>query len=250
MNELKRKILIGGILIASATPVFASEEGVVRARIGLSSNDFSTIWSGGDLKTDYISLNFGVTYITPNAFYFDLGVKQDTSASWNTVELNEGFNDGKDEDYSRDDITLTIGKALDNGVQIFAGYQDSSANITLPNIWVESGYVEEEEIDVNGFFVGVGKSFKIGEGSFNLNASYGWMDGTLVDANGNDWDSTDGGGYSLGASYTRFLTESISLNLELKRQKYSYDYDTEGAIILTSGDDQMTMVGVNLVYQF
>ena len=45
------------------------------------------------------------------------------------------------------------------------------------------------------------------------------MDGTLVDAEGRSWDSTDGDGYSLGASYTRFLTESFSLNFEVKKQK-------------------------------
>ena len=52
------------------------------------------------------------------------------------VEPN--LNDGKDEDYSRTDVTLTIGKALDNGIQLFAGYQDSSATIALPAIsWVQ-----------------------------------------------------------------------------------------------------------------
>lgn len=251
MRDFKSSFLAATITIASASPALASDEGMVRARIGLSSNDFTTLWSGGDLKSDYMSLNLGATYITPNAFYVDLGFKQDTSASWNTVELNPDFNDGKDENYSRDDLTLTIGKALDNGMQIFAGYQDSSATIALPKIsWVQAGFVEEEEIDISGYFFGVGKSFKVGEGSVNLNAAYGFMEGTLVDATGQSWDSTDGDGYSLGASYTRFLTESFSLNFELKRQKYSYKYDTGGAIILTSGDDEMTMFGANIVYQF
>jgi len=167
------------------------------------------------------------------------------------VEISPDFNDGKDEDYTRDDLTVTIGKVLDNGMQLFAGYQDSSATIALPEIsWGSEGYVDEEEMDVSGFFLGVGKSFKVGEGSINLNLAYGLMDGTLVDAEGRSWDSTDGDGYSLGASYTRFLTESFSLNFEVKKQKYSYEYDTGGATILTSGDDEMTMIGANLVYQF
>lgn len=251
MRNFKSSLLAGAIIFASASPTLAEEDGMIRARIGLSSNDFTTLWSGGDLKTDYMSLNLGATYITPSAFYFDLGFKQDTSASWNTVELTDDFNDGKDEDYTRDDLTVTIGKVLDNGVQLFAGYQDSSATIALPEIsWVQEGYVEEEEMDVSGFFLGVGKSFKVGEGSINLNLAYGFMDGTLVDAQGRSWDSTDGDGYSLGASYTRFLTESFSLNFEVKQQKYSYEYDTGGETILTSGDDEMTMIGANLVYQF
>ena len=220
MRNLKSSLLAGAIIFASASPALAEEEGMMRARIGLSSNDFTTLWSGGDLKTDYMSLNLGATYITPSAFYFDLGFKQDTSASWNTVEISPAFNDGKDEDYTRDDLTVTIGKVLDNGIQLFAGYQDSSATIALPEIsWVQEGFVEEEEMDVSGFFLGVGKSFKVGEGSINLNLAYGFMDGTLVDAEGRSWDSTDGDGYSLGASYTRFLTESFSLNFEVKKQK-------------------------------
>ena len=250
MRNFKSSLLAGAIIFASASPTLAEDEGMMRARIGLSSNDFTTLWSGGDLKTDYMSLNLGATYITPSAFYLDLGFKQDISASWNTVELTP-FNDGKDEEYTRDDLTITIGKVLDNGMQLFAGYQDSSATIALPEIsWGSEGYVDEEEMDVSGFFLGVGKSFKVGEGSINLNLAYGLMDGTLVDAEGRSWDSTDGDGYSLGASYTRFLTESFSLNFEVKKQKYSYEYDTGGATILTSGDDEMTMIGANLVYQF
>ena len=170
MRNFKSSLLAGAIIFASASPTLAEDEGMMRARIGLSSNDFTTLWSGGDLKTDYMSLNLGATYITPSAFYLDLGFKQDTSASWNTVEISPGFNDGKDEEYTRDDLTITIGKVLDNGMQLFAGYQDSSATIALPEIsWGSEGYVDEEEMDVSGFFLGVGKSFKVGEGSINLN---------------------------------------------------------------------------------
>jgi len=250
MITFRNGILVGAIMAACVTPVLASDDGVLRARIGVSTNDFTTIWSGGDLETDYTSLNFGTTYITPNAFYLDLGVKKDTSASWNTMELNPNLNDGKDEDYSRTDVTLTIGKALDNGIQLFAGYQDSSATIALPAIsWVQgTGSVEEEEVDVDGFFFGVGKSFKIGEGSVNLNAAYAFMDATLIDADGGSHDSTDGDGYSVGASYTRYLSEAVAVNFELKQQKYSYEFNADSPN--TGGDDKMTMMGVNLVYQF
>lgn len=242
--------IVLSVFLAIPVASFA-DDSVMRGRIGLSNNDFTTLWSGGDLETSYISANFGLTYITPEAYYIDLAMKTSTSATWNTVELTGDFNDGRDEDYSRDDITLTLGKALDNGIQVFLGYQDSSATISLPPIsWVQDlGSVAEEEIDVSGFFVGIGKSIKVDSGSINLNAAYGSMDGTLVDAVGVSNDSSGGNGYSLGLTYTRYFSDSLSGNFEVKQQKYSYDFSNPD-IAITSGDDKMTMIGLNLVKQF
>ncbi len=250
---MNKKIIVAAATALTLAAPLASfaDEGAMRGRLGVSNNSFTTIWSGGDLETSYNSLNFGFTYITPKSYYYDLAIKKSLSASWNTVELTDGTNDGRDEDYARNDLTFTVGKVLDNGVQVFAGYQDSSATIALPPIsWVQDlGSVVEEEIDVSGFFLGAGKSIKLGEGSLNLNAAYGSMSATLVDAGGIANDSSGGNGYSIGATYTHFFTDDLSVNFELKQQKYSYDFSSPD-IALTSGDDKMTMIGFNVVRQF
>lgn len=250
----KMLIVAAGIVVSAVTPqVTIADDGVFRARVGVSSNDFDTVWSGGTLETSYTSLNLGFSYISESQWYGDIAYKTDTSATWNTGELLDPTFD--DEDYSRRDITLTVGKVLDNGVQIFAGYQNSRATMALPQELQDAiGWVDEEEFNVDGFFVGLGRSFSVGPGSLNLNASYGKMNGELVDALGITNDGDDGKGYSAGASYSYVLGDAVSMTLEVKKQSYSYSYrnPSNPNIIIadTGGDDDMTMIGVNLNYQF
>jgi hypothetical protein len=236
-NKLCGVIVSGLIGLSMATPTIASDDDLTRARVGISNNSFTTLYSGGPLEVDYASLNLGVTYITSDALYYDIAYKKGLSASWNTFELT----DFPDEDYSRSDITLTVGKALDNGVQVFAGYQNSSTDIALPAAW---NMVPEEEFNITGFFLGAGRSFKVSEGSLNLNLALGSMDAKLYDGQGIWHDSTKGSGYSIGATYTMFVSEGISANFELKQQNYDYEFENAP---LTSGDDEMTMFGINLV---
>jgi hypothetical protein len=249
----KQLSFAAAILITSSSFSIA-DDGIWRGRIGVSQNDFSTIWSGGDLEVDYMSLNAGVSYITPDANYFDLAYKTNMDGEWNTLALSPGLNDGKDEDYDRDDITITIGRVLESGLQVYGGYQDSHADIYLPPVsWVQGlNSVVKEEIDITGFFFGVGKSYKLGEGSLNLNFAYGFMDAELIDAIGVKSTADGGDGYSLGAAYSYYFSNTLGVSFEFKQQKYSYDFDlSQGAAAqVTSGDDELTMLGVNLIRQF
>ena len=237
-NKLCGMMASGLIGLFMATPTIASDDDLTRARVGISNNSFTSLYSGGPLEVDYTSLNLGVTRITSDALYYDIAYKKGLSASWNTFELT----DFPDEDYSRSDITLTVGKALDNGIQVFAGYQNSNSAIALPTSWE---LVPEEEFNITGFFLGAGRSFKVNEGSLNVNLALGSMDAKLLDGGGEWNDSTSGSGYSIGATYTMFLSEDISANFELKQQKYEYEFGTGPN---TGGDDNMTMFGVNLVH--
>lgn len=234
-NKLSGLVVSVLMSLSMSIPVFASDDNLTRARVGISNNSFSSLYSGGDLDADFSSLNVGVTYITSDALYYDLAYKQNLGGSWETEQNGFVFGD----DYNRTDLTLTIGKVLDSGIQLFAGYQDSDTDIA--GQW-ESG--EDEGFDVKGFFIGAGKSFKVNEGSLNLNAALGTMDAVLVDGSARSHDSTSGSGYSIGATYTMFLSEGMSANFEFKQQKYDYEFGTGPN---TGGDDKMTMFGVNLV---
>lgn len=247
---MKLKTLAMAVAISPAflSGLAAADDGVFRARAGVSTNSFDTIWSGGNMKTDYTSLNLGLTYLTQNSFYFDIATKSDLGANWNTSEL---LPVDDDDAYSRTDITLTAGKVLESGIQIFAGYQKSDATIDLPLEAQQAlGWNKDETVTITGFFAGVGKSFKVGDGSLNLNASYGMMDAEVIASLGDKFTSDSGNGYSLGASYTYYLNDTTSLSVELKNQKYSYDYAPSDIILLTAGDDKMTMFGININKQF
>mgnify|MGYP001583086644 CR=1 FL=1 len=240
--------------LSLSLPTIASDDDLTRARVGVSSNNFTTIYSGGDLDASFKSLNLGLSYIRSDAIYFDLAYKHTLSGSWEAyrnvftldpesgepVFVDEGM---RKDDYDRNDITLTVGKVLDTGVQVFAGYQNSATDIA--GQWI---VVDEEGFDVSGFFIGVGKSFKVNKGSLNINAAYGSMSAELIDGRGDAHDSTSGSGYSVGATYTIYLNDSLSANFELKQQKYDYDFDDNAP--LTAGDDKMTMIGINIARPF
>jgi hypothetical protein len=243
-----RSVLAFVAALTVTIPAVAQDEnGIFRVRGGISLNDFNTVWSGGELEANYLALNLGVTYITPSQWYADLGYKTETSADWNTSDLLPGT---ADEDFARRDITLTIGKVLQNGIQLFVGYQDSESTMDLPLVAQQAlGWVAEEKFEIDGYFVGIGRSFSIGGGALNLNGSIGKMDGDLYDANGIRNAGSGGGGYSLGAGYTYYFGTSTSVNVEVKHQSYSYDFNNDD-IIITAGDDEMTMFGLNINRQF
>jgi hypothetical protein len=248
------KMAISSFLFLSMSVCYA-EEGTIRGRVGVSQNNFNSLWSGGELKSSYQSLNLGTTYIHSSGFYGDLGYKTPLAkAKWNTVELTNrqgSLNDGEDEKFTRKDTTFTLGKAFDGGWTSFLGYQDSRSKMDLPARWVSSyGSRPDESFNVNGYFVGGGKSFDFKEnGSFSLSGAVGKMKAKLQDSNSRWNNSTGGSGYSLGAGYNYFFDKNIGINLEIKQQKYRYTF-SNSAILLTSGDDKMLSYGINLIAQF
>lgn len=246
MNKIQK--LFGMILcvitaLSVTVPTVASDD-LLRGRVGISSNSFTSLYSGGQLEADFMSLNFGATYITDTAVYFDFAYKQNLGGTWSADLLGMDGNGNLDifsveDDYNRTDLTLTAGMVLENGIQVFGGYQDSDTDIA--GEW-QSG--EDEGFDVSGFFIGAGKSLKISNGSLNLNAAFGSMEAILVDGFGDSHTSSSGSGYSIGATYSIFVNDSTTANFELKQQNYNYDFDTGPS---TGGDDKMTMFGVNLI---
>jgi len=251
---MKVYIAIISFLTLASSFCYATED-TYRGRIGISQNSFNTLWSGGELKSNYQSLNLGATYIHTTGFYGDISYKTPFSkAKWNTVELTNkqgSVNDGEDEKFNRIDTTLTLGKAFEGGWTAFVGYQDSKSKMDLPARWVTTyGSKPDESFNVNGYIVGGGKSFDFNEyGSISLSAAVGKMKAKLTDSVGRVNNSTGGNGYSLGVGYNYFFTKNIGVNLEAKQQKYSYSF-SNSAILLTTGNDKMVSYGLNLIAQF
>ena len=254
MNGNLRTLLMAVFFVGTASVANADESGsgVLRGRLGASHNSFDTLWSGGDLNTDYVSTNAGVTFISSTGLSFDLALKKSNSANWNTRELilPPIGSDGEDESYDRKDYTLTVGKSFSGGWQVFAGYQKSTSDIGLPQYWVTNYQTKSSErFTVKGGFAGVGKSFAIGDGSLNLNAAVGAMKGELIDSIGSRNSSGRDSGYSFGVSYAYYITKNFGISLDVKRQSYRYKYPNNPDIALTSGNDNMTAFGINFIVQ-
>lgn len=247
MKKMTLKFVSLAAILATSSLALA-DDGVIRGRAGLSRNDFTSLYSGGPLKSTYNSLNLGVTYIQTTGWYYDLALKNSLSAKWElTGERNPAdvaFDIGSGNDsYKRNDTTLTIGKALDGGIQVFGGYQRANSTMDLgPNT---GNYLEK--FNVNGLFVGAGKTIPMSVGSININGAIGQMKGKLLAANSQWYTSDTGTGFSLGLSYSYPLSDKSTLSLEYKRQAYKYEF-TSGPS--TGGDDKLQSIGANISYQF
>lgn len=216
-------VFLSAAIITAFTGVASAQDGVVRARVGVSQNNFSSVYSGGPMKSDYQSLNTGVTYIQPSGWYGDLAMKNSMSAKWSLNGLGNDsgttIGNGNDE-YTRKDITLTIGKALEGGIQVFGGYQQANSTINLGPL--VSNF--KEEFNVKGFFIGAGKTIPMSVGSVNINGAVGQMKARLLDGS-STWNESDNGtGFSFGATYSYPLSDKTTLSLEYKQQAYKYKF--------------------------
>jgi len=234
------KIALVSTVLATLSGVSFAQEALIRGRLGISQNSFTTLWSGGDLKTNYQSLNTGVSYIMPSGWYVDGGVKSALSAKWNSIEA---AGDTIDRAFKRNDYTLTVGKSLSDNWQLFGGYQNSQSSMAI-----STTSPPEEKFSVKGYFVGVGKTIPLPVGSLNLNASVGSMKGHLVDATGYGNNSNSGSGTSYGLAYSYPVNEKTSFTVDFKQQSYKYNFDSTSP--LTSGKDKMSMLGASFSYQF
>lgn len=234
-HSIKKTVSIILIMLGSVTAA-AAQDGVIRGRAGISQNKFNTLWSGGVLESNFQSLNLGGTYILPTGWYYDAALKSSLNAKW-----TGGTN--YDEPYKRQDYTLTIGKALADGFQVFGGYQQSNSNITLSNDVVE-------QFNIKGLFVGLGKTIPLSVGSVNLNAAIGAMSGRLLDGmSPQEWhDSKLGTGLSFGATYSYPLNSKDTLSFEYKNQSYRYELKNWNGG--TAGDDKVQVFGVSIAHQF
>lgn len=243
MGNKATKVMVGVLIMLGGVSAASAQDGVIRGRVGVSNNDFTSMFSGGELKSKFNSLNVGATYIMNTGVYLDGAIKSSMSAKWG---VDGGFRNGEEDAYSRRDITLTVGKALGDGVQIFTGYQQSNSTINLGPNNTPANF--EEQFNVKGFFAGAGKTIPMSVGSVNLNAAVGAMKGRLLDGSAEWHSSKVGTGYSLGAVYSYPLSQETTLSAEYKLQAYKYKFDANSPN--TAGDDKMQVIGVSVSRQF
>lgn len=232
---MKKKLMISLLagLIGVPTVGFA-QDSKIRVRAGLSSVNYvspSTTPGNPDFKSTYAALIAGGSLITSSGLFVDLGIRKSLSAEWNATDLNWA----NDDDFARNEITLTLGKALDSGFAVFGGVQSSTAEATLST--ANTGLLSDIVIETTGrlLFCGVSKSMPLGSGSLNVSLAVG-LYGQTTDNNvgAPSEKSTNGGGASLGGSYSLPLGNGLSLIGDLRYQSYAVEY---------SGDPSKENVG-------
>ena len=109
------------VMLAAAVAVFlpiTSTANDLTGRFGMSSVTLSSLWSGGSFDADYNTTNYGLTYSFDNGYSIDYSVRIGE-------DLNSTDNVGAATGFNRDDITITVNRALDNGYSAFGGFIDT-----------------------------------------------------------------------------------------------------------------------------
>jgi len=227
MND---KLIVFSLALACASPAAAAD---FAGRVGFSSGSMDSAWSGGGFSTDQSSTNYGLSYFLNDGYFLDLSIRQGDDATPDQTLDNGTFNN-----FSRDDTVYTIGKSLDDGISVFGGMMTSEYTID-----VTQGGTFSETIELEGLYVGIGKSFPMKTGSINVSAAYADLDFELSyggDLEGNEPIEDSGSGLSYTIAYNYPVNSNVLVNAEYKSQSYGFEL----------ADDEVNQYGINLVYLF
>jgi len=227
-------------MTCAATSISVSAETLFRPRasIGYSSYElkFTGASSGTLSSVSYLKGGVGAT-IASGKLYFDLGY---------TGSLGAKYDDGvvADQDFLRDDLTLTVGYALPNNVTVFGGYKSGTTEYTAfdePNTTLK--------FEATGPYFGAGISIPTGSGVWSINGAIAILSATLKDdtVGFTPYDaSADSVGFSLGAGYT--LTFDGGQGLSFKASYQTYDYTGWSDPVYTIPDIEETILALDVEY--
>lgn len=226
---MKFKTILVCLTVAFSSPASADFVG----RVGFSNGSMDSVWSGGGFSADHSTTNFGLSYFLEDGYFLDLSIRQGDDATPDQTLDNGTFNN-----FSRDDTTYTIGKALGDGITVFGGMINTEYTVDVTQTVDFS-----ETIEMEGFYVGAGKQFPMETGSISISAAFADLDldlsygGALA---GDPPFSESGSGLSYTVSYTYPVNDNVAINAEYKNQSYGFD----------SADDEVDQFGINLNYGF
>jgi hypothetical protein len=227
---MKSKMIVCSLALACVSPASADFAG----RVGFSNGSMDSVWSGGVFSADHSTTNFGLSYFLEDGYFLDLSIRQGDDATPDQTLDNGTFNN-----FSRDDTTYTIGKALGDGITVFGGMINTEYTVDVTQTVDFS-----ETIEMEGFYVGAGKQFPMETGSISISAAFADLDldlsygGALAGVF--QPFSESGSGLSYTVSYTYPVNDNVAINAEYKNQSYGFD----------SADDEVDQFGINLVYGF
>jgi len=199
-NSMKHSRMMGGLLIATFVPVFASSalaaefEVQPRASIGYQYWEYNRDSATSDINTeaDYVFGGLGVTGQI-NQFFLDL---------YGQTNLTKGDGDdpnvgsGRETDVSRRELNLTGGYAFNGYITAFGGLK--YAEIEIENEF-NSGATIDVDTSYFGPFAGVSLSYPISDiGAVSLSGSLAYLDGEEQIDNSGIAEPSDNDGSSIG----------------------------------------------------
>lgn len=217
-----------------------ADEGVIRAKLSLGYASYSSPYGNSEISTNYLTQGLGITYIWPSKTFIDVTTKSSgKDAMYNAKNVYGGLVT-TDQEFSRTENTLTIGKPTQNGIQLNTGIFTSDTIFNL----AQYGQFSQK---IMGLSAGAGKSFLIEEGSagsIGVSGAVALLNAKNTDRFGVVTNSNLSYGVSLGAVYGYALTKSLSVVADAKFQTYFIKYPT------FSGDERILSTSLSLLGQF
>ena len=229
-------ILASGFTVSSAL----ADEGVIRVKAGLGFASYSAPYGNNEITTNYTTQGAGVTYIWPSSVFVDLATKSSTqNSSYNAKNVFGGLVTS-DQPFARTENTLTVGKSIENSIQLNTGIFTADTVFNL----AQYGQFSQKMV---GLTAGAGKGFLIDEGragSIGVSGTVALLNAKNSDRFGVVTNSNLSYGLSLGAVYNYAITKNISVLADGKFQTYLITYPG------FSGDERILSSSLSLLAQF
>lgn len=206
-------LLFVGLVTGQSANVSAETLMRPRASLGFASYELDFVDTSTTFDPiTYLALGAGITLAKDNLF-FDASVTTALGASYD-------FGATSDENFYRNDIALTAGLLLNDGLSVFGGFKIGQTEFDNP-------YPGASVLtfDSSGLYGGVSKSIPMQQNVLSINAALAIMGGELSDSAGY---STEGDtfGFSMGATYSINLSADNGIMVRGGVQSYSFvDFD-------------------------
>lgn len=232
MNKIVPLLFLGLVTVQAAN---VNAETLVRPRaaIGYASYELSPSDPSLDSISDtsYMTLGAGATIAQDN-MYFDVSFTTALDAS------HDFSSTGQDEDFFRNDLALTVGFVLDQGLSVFGGYKSGKTEYDNPATSATSTVLTFE---TSGIFGGASMSFPQGNDVISVNVALAFMEGELTDDDtvAIPFDETaDTLGLSFGAAYVKNISNDAGLIFKGAFQLYAFS-DWTGNYTLDDLDESI-----------
>jgi hypothetical protein len=248
---------------AASQVAFAADEGLIRARVAVSNNNYSIDFDQNDpnyknrsAKSSFAMRGIGLTAVSSGGVYLDFLTQSSGTAThdlWNTPMSPWTTAPHKDLPFKRTENTLTLGFSNQVGEgagSFFLGYKQGKSELDSPYGKVDfTGTWKRDEFTSAGMFFGGGFAFPAIGGQIGLNAALALMKGKWTDDTGYNNEADITVGFSFGASYTYMFTGNFGASLDFKGAAYNYNFNTSTNNPYTISE-KIGSVGVNLLAQF
>jgi hypothetical protein len=230
-------------LTCISASISASAETIFRPRVslGFSSYELAFTNSGSSLSSvSYLKGGIGATVAT-GQLYFDAGY---------SGSLGAKYDDGvvADQDFLRNDLTLTVGYVLPNNFTVFGGYKSGTTEYTD---WLSVDTTTKFE--ASGPYFGAGIGIPAGSGVLSFNGAIAILSADLTDNDPNLIPfnaSADSVGLSLGAGYSMSFGGTSGLAFKGSIQAYNYTGWTDPNYIIDDTKETIVSFDVEYYYNF